>query len=155
MFISPSLPGWSPIQVLTEVDVPYFNERAAELALVDTVSLSVEGNTMSGLIWIIYFERYVICVCVFQNLFRPISDYVNVTMVMTYSMLFLLVHTAHVYFMLGCAYPWILAFGTSCQRMYIFWCAFWSARCRYNLCINRPNGAKIYSSVLVGTTSVI
>jgi len=37
-FTAPSLSWWSPIQVLTEVDEPFFNERATELALVATAN---------------------------------------------------------------------------------------------------------------------
>jgi len=39
MYTTPSLPWWSPIRVQTEVNVPNFNERASELALVAAASL--------------------------------------------------------------------------------------------------------------------
>jgi len=49
-FTTPSLPGWSPIQVQTEVDVPNFSKRATELALIAT-SQGFAYNTKDLIDW--------------------------------------------------------------------------------------------------------
>jgi len=57
----PGFTWWSPIQELNEVDVPYFNERATELTLVATASLSC---THSSTVTVCVLSAVQDCMCI-------------------------------------------------------------------------------------------